>query len=138
MLFEAKRLVRRALLTVAAPTEKLLPFVRSQAERVFPRTSRPDDAHLTSPVLRRVQEGTRQAYASYRPGPYSGSATFFRARDRRVTFWDPHPALSIRVWSRVAEGGLMVCNVPGGHGDCIQYPHASQFARLVSEILAIR
>jgi thioesterase domain-containing protein len=138
VLFEAKRLVRRAMLTVAAPTEKLLPFVRSRAARVFPQTSPIDSARSTSPALRRVQEGTRQAYESYRPGPYAGSATFFRAKDRRVTFWDPHPALSLRVWSRVAEGGLMVCNVPGGHGDCIQHPHARHFARLVSEILAIR
>jgi thioesterase domain-containing protein len=138
VLFEAKRLVRRVMLTVAAPTEKLLPFARSRAERVFPWTSRIDSASSTSPALRRVHEGTRQAYESYRPGPYSGSATFFRAKDRRVTFWDPHPALSIRIWSNVAEGGLSVCNVPGGHGDCIQHPHASHFARLVSEILAIR
>jgi acetoacetyl-CoA synthetase len=133
--FESKRFVRRILLGVAAPVEKFVPFARSRARRLVPWLPDTDRARPILPALRRAQEGIREAYESYRPTAYSGSASFFRATGRGIAFWDPHPAISLRIWSRVVEGGLSVYKVSGGHADCIQFPHAASFAGLVSRIL---
>jgi acetoacetyl-CoA synthetase len=133
--FELKRFSRRLLLAVTAPREKLQPFVEGRLRQVRGLPSAAERDAIT-PLHRRVQVASMQAFRAYRPQAYSGRATFFQATVRRLKFCDPHPASSLRIWSRVIEGGLTVRLVPGGHTNLLQEPHVDELARVLSDGLA--
>src|SRR5205823_5078578 len=133
--FELKRLCRRILLAAIAPREKLFPFVQGHLRRAFPALRDTREVESTTPSLERVQAASMDAFRSYRPQTYGGSATFFQAKVRRIKFLDPHPACSLRIWSRLVEEGLVVKEVPGGHTDLLREPHVAELARELSASL---
>jgi acetoacetyl-CoA synthetase len=81
--------------------------------------------------VRRLEDAGWAAFDSYCPGPYAGTATFFRVETPREDMGDPLP-----VWRRVVEGGLTVEQVPGSHADVVAEPNVRRLAERVSAHLA--
>jgi acetoacetyl-CoA synthetase len=127
--FELQRLLRRTLLAVIAPREKLIYHARRKLRRL--PGVRSLDPEVATPSLQRVREASMEAFRTYRPQNYRGSATFFQAKVRRIKFVDPHPACSLDIFARVVEGGLTVVPVPGGHTDLLRRPHVDELARRI-------
>jgi acetoacetyl-CoA synthetase len=82
------------------------------------------------PLLRYLEQVNMGAYEVYRPGGYSGSAYFIRARRQERRECNPMP-----VWSRVVQGGLSVERVPGGHFDMMTDPLVRAVAKSVAGAL---
>lgn len=67
------------------------------------------------------------AVASYKPPPYKGKITVFRALEDNLDTDD-----SIRTglgWAEVARGGVEVVDVPGGHLSMLSEPNVATIAR---------
>jgi acetoacetyl-CoA synthetase len=84
------------------------------------------------PLLRRVRRACEQAYASYRPRPYAGLITYFRASERNPRMCDP-----LGVWQR--SGRLEVIPLEGSHLELVQPPQVGRLAaaldvRLIAQI----
>ncbi|HEX5243289.1 MAG TPA: thioesterase domain-containing protein [Tepidisphaeraceae bacterium] len=76
----------------------------------------------------------RQASAHYQPRAYPGSITLFRATER-----SPQSAFfkldESNGWRKVAQGGIRIINVPGGHTSLIDSAHApTSAAALLAEL----
>jgi len=71
---------------------------------------------LLPPHFVRVRDAGRRAFVAYRPGPYPGTVTLFRARDRHPLACDPLP-----LWRAAAE--VTVVEVPGSHVTFIEEPN---------------
>jgi amino acid adenylation domain-containing protein len=98
--------VRRSLAPEPAPDFGLVPRHLSARER-------------------RIARELLRLRALYRPRPYAGSVTVFRARAQPlVTSGDP--ALE---WRAVVSGPLESVDVPGAHDCVLQEPHVRQLAR---------
>ncbi len=61
----------------------------------------------------------RRAAQNYRPGPYPGRVTLFKASDNPASM-SQDPALG---WDQWAGGGVDIHFVPGGHGTLLYKPH---------------
>jgi acetoacetyl-CoA synthetase len=108
-------------------------YARRAAQRLVTRRPLiPPPAELELPPrMRRLEEVGWEAFNAYCPSPYGGSATFFRAADRREDLGDPIP-----VWNRVVEGGLTVEALPGGHADMLGEPIVGVLAERMARHLA--
>ncbi len=71
-----------------------------------------------------------QAFYAYRPTPYPGVVTFFRASERPRDYFYPIP-----LWTALAGGRLSICDVPGSHFTMIRAPHVEALARCLGERL---
>ncbi len=95
----------------------------------------PDDIFdvegLSENVLVDMQRRLRAA-SRYRPPPYPGAITLFKARARPLTR-ALEPDLG---WGRVALGGVDVLRVPGNHRSMIQPPYVGMLARRLGELIA--
>ena len=72
----------------------------------------------------RLVKAHHRASRRYRPRPYPGKVTYFRARDSRILARSD-PRLG---WDEVAGGGLDVHVVPGDHHRALGPPHVEAFA----------
>ena len=84
------------------------------------------------PLLRRVRRGCEQAFVDYRPRPYPGLVTYFRASERNPRMCDP-----LGVWQRLAR--LEVITLEGAHVELVQPPQVANLAaaldvRLMAQI----
>jgi acetoacetyl-CoA synthetase len=84
---------------------------------------------VMSPLLIRLAELNRRAFTSYRPRPFNGSMTVFRATSRWPRYCDPLP-----VWKRLATGDVLVTNIPGSHRELIQEPSVSFIANAIARL----
>ena len=75
-----------------------------------------------------------QAVLSYRPEPYAGRVTFFRAAERRPAD-PPHPEVA---WIGLAAEGAEVHVVPGNHGTMYLPPHVDALASRLRRCLEER
>lgn len=89
---------------------------------------RMDDA--MSPLLQRVAQLNRRAFAQYRPRSYPGPMTIFRATKRWPRFCDPLP-----VWKRVTTGHASICEIQGGHTELVQESGVTALARRISALI---
>ena len=78
------------------------------------------------PLLRRLEAVSLRAYADYRPRPYAGKATFFRAHEREPSACNP-----LRVWPGLL-GNIEVEHIPGGHLDAIAEPNVQVLAERIT------
>lgn len=85
---------------------------------------------VMSPLLLRVAQLNRAAFYQYRPRPYAGPLTIFRATERWPRFCDPLP-----VWRRQASGEVTVCEIPGGHTELVQELGVAALARRLGALL---
>jgi thioesterase domain-containing protein len=94
------------------------------------RVARSDPGTPLPPLTRRLEKAGWQAFGAFRPSPYPGHATLFRA-STRGRMGDPLP-----VWRRVVEGGLAVEVVPGSHTEMLAEPNVGYLAERMSAQLA--
>jgi thioesterase domain-containing protein len=80
--------------------------------------SRRDRAHDTgaAPNKNAVWSAMERAVREYRPEPYEGPITLFRATDRSVTGTYSRTL----GWQRLARGGVRVIDVPGSHSTVLK------------------
>jgi thioesterase domain-containing protein/acyl carrier protein len=83
------------------------------------------------PTLRKVENTGRRALDRYVPKAYPGRITLFRATKQPAEF-NPDRALG---WSRFAQGGVEVYDVPGYHGAIVYEPRVGILARQLAECL---
>lgn len=80
---------------------------------------------------RRLWEGHIRALIRYKPRPYAGRITLFRTRG--------HPLCSSfdeqYGWGELAEGGVAVEIVPGGHASILEEPHVRTIAAKLDRCL---
>jgi amino acid adenylation domain-containing protein len=80
--------------------------------------------------LRSTEDLLRVAAKRYRPRPWAGQVTLFRASVQ------PDPRLPRDLgWAPLAEGGVEVCEVPGDHFDIFGEPNIQILAERVRERL---
>jgi aspartate racemase len=90
--------------------------------------------HVVQPlpkVLQKIEGETRDATRRYVPLPYAGRITLFRA-SKQGAHIQPDPDLG---WTRIAEGGLEVYEVPGHHGAIIYEPRVGILAERLEQCL---
>jgi acetoacetyl-CoA synthetase len=75
------------------------------------------------PLLLHLAKMHQRAFARYRPRPYDGSVTIFRAVNRWPRYCDPLP-----VWRSLVSGRVFVRNIPGLHHEVVQEPAVSALA----------
>jgi acetoacetyl-CoA synthetase len=76
---------------------------------------------LLPPLLQHVRGACEQAFADYRPRPYPGRVTYFRALERNSRMCDP-----LVIWQRIAN--LEVVPLAGGHFDLVRPPYVADLA----------
>ena len=74
-----------------------------------------------------------RATACYRPQRYGGKLTVFRAENVHPMLAHVGAGLG---WSDLAEGGVEVHDVPGGHDTLVEEPYAAKLAARLTECLA--
>jgi thioesterase domain-containing protein len=83
-----------------------------------------------------VWAATERAVRQYRPAPYSGQITLFRATDRSVTGTYGRTL----GWARLARGGTRVIDVPGTHSTVLrpgsEPPMAARLRACLEEVAA--
>ncbi len=72
-----------------------------------------------------------EAWRQYKPRPYSGGVTLFRAEERPEDD-DPDPDLG---WSKLATGGVEIRAVPGDHLSMLHEPHVKALAEQLKACL---
>jgi thioesterase domain-containing protein len=110
---------------------------KANARRFFPLQRNPSRLEPQSSRLRQLGElasyserhlaiarAQSRALRSYKPQPYSGRLTLFRARMQ--PFFSCHDP--DKGWNRLAAGGLDIRSVPGNHLAMLQEPHVKAFA----------
>jgi thioesterase domain-containing protein len=80
--------------------------------------------------LEQVRNAVNEALMRYRPKPYSGKVTLFRAR-RQAPGTNNDPTLG---WGAIARGGVEIIPMPGYHAAMISEPRVSV---LVPELRAL-
>jgi len=73
--------------------------------------------------VREIEQINFHAMQSYKPKPYPGPITFFRANRHRFELADPQAS-----WGKFAAGGLEMHEIPGYHGSLVAPPHVSVLA----------
>ena len=86
-----------------------------------------------TPAMVRLEEIAFRSFGAYRPKPYPGVVTFFRASVGPVDYCYPIP-----IWDEVTGGRLSICDVPGDHFTMIRAPHVGALASRVAEGLEHR
>jgi len=114
---------RYARTTLRSPRRVLSPYLRKLA--AWARLREPDPA---TPLLMRERLATGlEAWAAYRPQPYAGTVTLFRAKERDGTIAD-----ALTIWREVARGGLTIEQVRGGHNEMLVEPNVELLAERLS------
>jgi acetoacetyl-CoA synthetase len=133
--FQWDRLWRHGRAWRALPKWQRLAFLRQRLEGIADRVrvrlghaphKRWADELWLPPLLQRVRDAAKIAFANYRPRRYDGKVVLFRSAERLDWFCDPLP-----VWQRVAPTRLEVVVLPADHRGLIEEPAV----RLLAEAL---
>jgi aspartate racemase len=117
---------------VAEKTRRVLKNVRKVARRYYKRWKQHGSLHEHVPkTLAKVEKASFQAIFDYVPSPYAGKVTLFRA-GKQPSGIQPDPALG---WSKIAEGGLEIHEVPGYHGAIVYEPRVAVLAEALAAAL---
>ena len=81
-----------------------------------------------TPIMAHLEKLAWGAFAAYRPRPYAGAVTFFRAGVRPPDYCYPIP-----IWNEMTGGRLSICDVSGDHFSMIRPPDVDVLARRLSE-----
>jgi acetoacetyl-CoA synthetase len=101
------------------------------ARKLWRSRERPLADAAVVPPAQLVFEKMLAAMENYRPQPYGGGPiVYVRAAIALGDYFDPLP-----LWQRIAEGGLVIADVPGGHLD-MQGPNAQRVAAALDRALA--
>ena len=83
-------------------------------------------------ILQDVREAGYLANRRYRPGPYRGRVVLFRAEVRSAA----DAASADMGWSRLAQGGVEIREVPGDHVDMLLMPQVASLAQQLADSIA--
>jgi thioesterase domain-containing protein len=84
-----------------------------------------------SEAQRKLWQTHVRALKAYRPKPYPGDVTLFRTRGHALLCsFDPHYG-----WGELAQGGVRLRVMPGGHGSILDEPHVRTVARALDQSL---
>lgn len=86
-----------------------------------------------NPTLEKFVAANTLAIASYRPAPYPGRLTIFRARES--LFDSPQAIRGGLGWAGVAAGGFDLIEVDGGHLSMLEAPHVAGLARALAGVI---
>jgi amino acid adenylation domain-containing protein len=75
----------------------------------------------------KLQQLLREASHRFRPKPYGGRVTLFRAAERRPLEFAPRDL----GWGKFTEGVLDLYSVPGDHWTMLTFPHVEQLSELL-------
>jgi aspartate racemase len=124
---------REKLAYVAEKSRRVAKNVRKVARRYYKRWKQHGTLREPLPkALARVEKASFQAIFDYAPKPYAGELTLFRA-GKQPSGIQPDPALG---WSKIAEGGLQIHEVPGYHGAIVYEPRVPVLAEKLAAALA--
>jgi thioesterase domain-containing protein len=120
--------------------EEILAFLRQVAPQfvellLAPRPAGLDPRHGVLPDAETFLDNFRRCSAlrsKYRPQPYRGDVSFFRAKDRAASV-SPFPQAG---WLPLVEGNFSVVDVPGNHMGMLQSPNVEVLAHQVTSIIA--
>ncbi len=89
-----------------------------------------DEPRRSRPKLQELRDAIEDAADDYRPEPYEGPVTLFRAQHQPAEY-----ALDATLgWEALARGGVEVHEVPGYHGEIVQEPQASVLAEQLRRV----
>jgi amino acid adenylation domain-containing protein len=126
--FHLSRLARLGpLQALCYPWRQLRARRISLQEHSRPARATPGPIASADPVMAALE----QAADAYRPRPYCGSVTLFRATDRRIT----RTYSRTLGWGGLARGGVRVIDVPGDHRTIMQTGSVRLLANRLSECL---
>jgi acyl-coenzyme A synthetase/AMP-(fatty) acid ligase/thioesterase domain-containing protein/acyl carrier protein len=98
----------------------------SMAWRYFKSRGRPIPR-----ILRRPVPANDMIRRDYKPRPYGGDATLFKAEQRHAwTHADAHDG-----WFELIKGKLEIRPIPGGHYEIVRQPHVQELAAELSDAL---
>ena len=98
--------------------------------RSFGRLTENRSQDAMSPLLQRVAQLNRAAFSVYRPRPYPGAMSIFRATQRWPRFCDPLP-----VWMRLTSGQISIHEIQGGHTELVQERGVAALADRLSTLV---
>ncbi len=94
----------------------------------------PVEASIMTPALDPVRHACIEAARAYRPAPYAGRVTLFRAPlDFDEAFWRPQPHLG---WEGMDLGGIDVIDIPVPHAEILHPQHLGPVAQELRAALA--
>jgi thioesterase domain-containing protein/acyl carrier protein/NRPS condensation-like uncharacterized protein len=98
--------------------DKLHLFVLQHSPMAFhaPSLAMPESQGIMFFNLRRLEKAHHQARIQYKPRPYTGCITIFRATEQPPGFYRDRNF----GWSEIAKGGLEIYDVPGHHSSITQ------------------
>jgi thioesterase domain-containing protein len=102
-----------------------LEHVMAEAKRtgwMFPDVTLPQFQHFVE-----ILKTHERAWRAYRPHPYAGRITLFRAQERALAAGEP-PDLG---WAAIAAGGVDIVEVPGDHNTMLHDPHLAELAKAI-------
>lgn len=105
--------------------------LRSSARRMYLKEKAQVIRSVVS-VNSPVWKSNSKAGRKYMPKPYSGKLTYFWAEDRLQDPLDRRKG-----WWPLAEGGVELHRVPGGHTGMLREPHVQTLAKRLKECLAL-
>jgi acetoacetyl-CoA synthetase len=121
--FLIMRPIRYARTLLRSPRTELPRYLRKVAARAG--LGEPDPG--VPPLIReRIATGW-EGWAAYRPQPYAGAVTLFRAGYRDGGISD-----ALTIWREVARGGLAIEQVHGGHNEMLVDPNVGMLAERLS------
>jgi len=83
-----------------------------------------------------LQDSWIVAESQYRPLPWSGRATLFRAREESaVSLWTAVEVSEQHGWERYVKGGVEVVICPGNHTTMCEEPHVRALAQKLREAM---
>lgn len=136
--FRALRWLHRATTRLGSPRSWPFSALRERVRRSIEarlhanRSEVPIPAALhvdrLTPAMAYLQKIAFRAFGIYRPQPYSGVVTFFRASVRPTDYCYPVP-----IWDGLTGGRLVVCDVPGDHFAMIREPCVDVVASCLAE-----
>jgi thioesterase domain-containing protein len=90
------------------------------------------EGHGLPPGIQNVKEANFMAAPNYRPRPYAGHVTVFRASEKILNLSsDPKAG-----WKHLALGGVTIHEVPGNHLSLVEEPHVRVLVEKLRACLA--
>jgi amino acid adenylation domain-containing protein len=105
--------------------------VRGNRTTTVTTPDQPEDGSPLFEAIRRVRDACDRAYLIYRPRPYHGPVTLFRAIDRPAQYAFLNDPVT-NGWSPLLAPGLTIHDVPGTHYTMLQEPNVGGIAAVLN------
>jgi amino acid adenylation domain-containing protein len=121
----SKLFVRRPKTTINYQFSLLIKFLRNVG---LVKTPEPTGIYV---LFNKINEKHHYAFSKYRLEPFNGKLHLFKSR-MRIYFVDDQKYLG---WTKYAQKGVKVYDVPGDHETMFHLPHVKEFAQILQNAL---